>query len=673
MLQRWGVLLGSIKVLEQSVRHAECLARCVGTGMIAAIILLSVDSPRTFGAQVIGKFPTQTGYHDIRGLVWDGNCIRGIDSLKYLRSYDPVTGEPMGNVETGLIGRWPKGLAWDGQNIWATYRGSWRLLVLDPVSGNTVSGLQILPEDGMWIGSPRDLTWLGDELWLMVGNPQYLAQIDPETGAMLTKFLPKIGPLITGLTNDGSELWLCDYHTDLIYEVNPRTGQLVSTFPAPGDLSMGIAWDGHYLWVGDMNDIYKVDVAAYPVQETEPIREFRAPLSSPFGVDWHNGYLWHTDSWDDIIFQVQPDHPYGFRKRFEMPYYGATAIVHDGTYLWNGDGQSNSIFKLDPESGEILGSYGFPGAGPFGLDYDGVDIWAVSGYGDQILRLDCGSLDVIQAFDTPGNSPMGIAWDGETLWHTDFTSDLLYRISPVTGDVLEEYVIPTGTPFGLSYDSVGGTFWLVNNETATIYEMALPSTRARIRRFSAEVNPASVVLTWDVVTRGTEVSEWAVERKGGDQDDDEYEEIGHLNGDDESPSFIDHTVATGTIYHYRVTARYPDGGEDSFGPISVAFHYRYGGYSPPATLLIYQNCPNPFRQSTALRYELPEPSDVTLKVYDVLGREVKHISGGPQAAGPHVALWDGTDNHGAKVAAGVYLVVVDDGAHRQASKAVLLR
>ena len=664
---------GFLGVIEQPARHPEHLVHCLGIGVVAAVILVSLEIPRTFGAQVIGKFPTQTGYHDIRGLVWDGTCIRAIDSRMYLRSYDPVSGEVLGKVETALIGLHPKGLAWDGQNIWAAYRESWHLLVLDPVNGNTISEFRILPEDGVLVGSPTDLTWLGDELWLMVRHPQYLAQIDPKTGAILSKFLPPIGPLITGLTNDGSDLWLCDYRTDLIYEVNPRSGQVISTFPAPGDLSMGVAWDGHYLWVGNMNDIYKVDAAAYPVQEIELIREFHAPLSSPFGVDWHDGYLWHTDSWDDIIFQVHPDNPYTFRKRFEMPYYGATAIVHDGTYLWNGDGQSNRIFKLDPESGEILASYGFPGAGPFGLDYDGVDIWAVSGYGGHILRLDGDSLEVIQAFDTPGDSPMGIAWDGETLWHSDFTSDLLYGISPVTGDVQEEYVIPTGTPFGMSYDSVSGTFWLVNSETATIHELALPSTKVRIRGLSAEVLTASVVLTWHVVTQSTEVFEWLIERKAHDHDGDAYEEMGHLSGDDRSFSFVDHTVAANTIYHYKVTARYPDGGVDPFGPISVAFHYQYGEYPPPATLLVFQNRPNPFRKSTAIRYELPGPSNVTLKVYDILGRKVKHIHSGSQTAGPHVALWDGTNDHGAKVAGGVYLIRVDDGDHREALRAVLLR
>jgi len=64
---------------------------------------------------------------------------------------------------------------------------------------------------------------------------------------------------------------------------------------------------------------------------------------------------------------------------------------------------------------------------------------------------------------------------------------------------------------------------------------------------------------------------------------------------------------------------------------------------------------------------------VTLKVYDILGRKVKRIHSGSQTAGPHVALWDGTNDHGAKVAGGVYLIRVDDGDHREALRAVLLR
>jgi DNA-binding beta-propeller fold protein YncE len=597
--------------------------------------------------------------------------MRGIDTSRYLHTYDPASGEHLGKVETGLIGRWTKGLAWDGQYIWAAYRGSWRLKVIDPVSGQTVSEFQILPEDGMHRGSPSDLTWLGDQLWVMVRYPQYLARIDPETGAILSKFLPIIGPYITGLTNDGTDLWLCDYTTDMVYEVNPGSGLVVSSFPAPGDISMGLEWDGHYLWVGNFNHFFKVDVEAHPVQELQELRAFNAPLWNPFGIDWHEGYLWHTDSWDDIVFEVHPDNPHSFLKRFEMPYYGAAAIVHDGTYLWNSDGQSNRIFKLSPDSGEILEVYGFPGSGPFGLDHDGVDLWAVSGYDDRILRLDVDSLRVIQAFETPGGSPMGIAWDGEALWNSDFTSDLLYRISPATGDVLEEYVIPTGTPFGVSYDSLSGTFWLVDHESRSIHEFALPSTRARIMGLSAEAHAASAELTWNVAVESTPVNRWIIERRS--HADSAYAEIGCAGGSGDFLSYMDHTVAANTIYLYRVIAEYSDGGEDCFGPVSLAFHYQYGTYSPPLTPLIFQSRPNPFRQSTTIRYELPRPSHVSVKAYDVLGREVKRIFGGRQAAGPHAAVWDGTNNHGGRAAAGVYLISIDAGGHRETLTAVLLR
>ncbi|MDR3668944.1 MAG: T9SS type A sorting domain-containing protein [Ignavibacteriaceae bacterium] len=42
----------------------------------------------------------------------------------------------------------------------------------------------------------------------------------------------------------------------------------------------------------------------------------------------------------------------------------------------------------------------------------------------------------------------------------------------------------------------------------------------------------------------------------------------------------------------------------------------------PTTYELYQNYPNPFNPSTTIRYQIPNPGFVTLKVYDILGREV---------------------------------------------------
>jgi hypothetical protein len=74
----------------------------------------------------------------------------------------------------------------------------------------------------------------------------------------------------------------------------------------------------------------------------------------------------------------------------------------------------------------------------------------------------------------------------------------------------------------------------------------------------------------------------------------------------------------------------------------------------PGQFAVLSNYPNPFNPSTTIRFELHKDGYVTVKIYDLNGRLVKVLLSGEQTAGTHTAVWDGTDDAGRKVAAGVY-------------------
>ena len=65
---------------------------------------------------------------------------------------------------------------------------------------------------------------------------------------------------------------------------------------------------------------------------------------------------------------------------------------------------------------------------------------------------------------------------------------------------------------------------------------------------------------------------------------------------------------------------------------------------------------NPFRSRAHLRLELPEDSQVDVRIHDVSGRSVVVLSDRMLPAGRHRITWDGRDGHGAQVASGVYFV-----------------
>ena len=89
--------------------------------------------------------------------------------------------------------------------------------------------------------------------------------------------------------------------------------------------------------------------------------------------------------------------------------------------------------------------------------------------------------------------------------------------------------------------------------------------------------------------------------------------------------------------------------------------------------LLYQNIPNPFCGRTAIVYQVPGASPVSLHVYNILGQRVRTLVEGFVPSGLHQALWDGRDFRGARVSAGVYFCRLQIGNRALTRKMVLLR
>ena len=93
----------------------------------------------------------------------------------------------------------------------------------------------------------------------------------------------------------------------------------------------------------------------------------------------------------------------------------------------------------------------------------------------------------------------------------------------------------------------------------------------------------------------------------------------------------------------------------------------------PIAFNLYNAYPNPFNPVTTLRYDLPEPSNVNIIIYDMLGRQVKTLINQNQDAGHKSIRWNATNDYGKPVSAGVYLYRIQAGQFRQTKKMVLLK
>ena len=88
----------------------------------------------------------------------------------------------------------------------------------------------------------------------------------------------------------------------------------------------------------------------------------------------------------------------------------------------------------------------------------------------------------------------------------------------------------------------------------------------------------------------------------------------------------------------------------------------------PNDFVLHQNYPNPFNSVTTIRYDLPEASDVTLIVYDILGREVKALVSSWQEAGGYNVVWDAGD-----IPSGIYFYRLEAGNFSATRKLILLK
>jgi len=94
----------------------------------------------------------------------------------------------------------------------------------------------------------------------------------------------------------------------------------------------------------------------------------------------------------------------------------------------------------------------------------------------------------------------------------------------------------------------------------------------------------------------------------------------------------------------------------------------------PISYLLFPNYPNPFSLTTTIRYQLPVTGHLSIRVYDILGREITILVDEVKQAGEHTTLWDGTDKNGKRVSSGTYFYQIRwENGEASSKKMIFLR
>jgi hypothetical protein len=127
---------------------------------------------------------------------------------------------------------------------------------------------------------------------------------------------------------------------------------------------------------------------------------------------------------------------------------------------------------------------------------------------------------------------------------------------------------------------------------------------------------------------------------------------------------VNNTATYKTSYVFRIVSggpsASPDGRESTIAPSPTL--------AVPSQFFVQQNYPNPFNPSTTIEFGVPATTHITLRVFDILGREVDRLVEGEVTAGIHRVTWNC-----ANCANGVYLVVMSGDGFSIVRKATFMK
>ena len=291
---------------------------------------------------------------------------------------------------------------------------------------------------------------------------------------------------------------------------------------------------------------------------------------------------------------------------------------------------------------------------------------------------------------TDGGSSWTRKWDGAPQ-----TVGTLLRSTTIKPGSTQEFIvgldISTVTDIGVWRTTDGGTTWASFNggtmlntyqiralnfntgseptlyagcssaSGAGVYEYTFQIVPVEFTSFTANLFGNDVRLNWSTASEINN-SGFMVERKTTESS---WQSMGFISGKGNSTeinnySFIDREVTPGK-YNYRLKQIDYDGSFKFSNEISIEV-------LQVNTFSLLQNYPNPFNPSTIIKYRIPTDEFVTLKVYDVLGREVATLMNDKQGRGEYNVNFNAS-----KLSSGIYYYTITAGNYTETKKMMLLK
>ncbi len=184
---------------------------------------------------------------------------------------------------------------------------------------------------------------------------------------------------------------------------------------------------------------------------------------------------------------------------------------------------------------------------------------------------------------------------------------------------------------------------------------------------ASNITSSGADLSWDAPYGDDEVEEYVVYRGGFDDlRIEDFDEIARTS----STNYTDEDLQESTDYHYRLAAVSTDGLLTV--PTDITWVQTVTSTleeDAPLTFELRENYPNPFNPSTNIRYQIAEPSTVTLEVYNVMGQRVRTLVNNQEQQAGQYHIEFNADN----LASGMYIYRIEAGDFRQTRQMMLIK
>jgi YVTN family beta-propeller protein len=261
--------------------------------------------------------------------------------------------------------------------------------------------------------NPRGIAFDGENIWIASYQGKGVSKMNRVTGDR-TDYVTGSGA--QGVVFDGTSIWVTNYSSNNVSKVNPATGAKVD-YPT-GTHPFGIAFDGTSIWIvnNGSNNVSKMDPA------TGTKTDYAVGLL-PYGIAYDGTSIWVANYSSNTVSKINP--ATGTKVDYNTG-AGPDSVAYDGTSIWITNYSVASVSRMNPATGAKVD---FPtGNSPQGIAYDGTSIWVANHFSNSVSKIN--PVTGSKTDYPTGTIPTTVAYDGTNIWVANLSANTVSKILP---------------------------------------------------------------------------------------------------------------------------------------------------------------------------------------------------------------------------------------------------